>query len=131
VLNQGSFQRLKDYSALAQFVRQGITLQQLVVRENQACRDLIKATRLLENLVVLLAIERLRPMKRCEIEQIHIREPPRGIFACWLRKRLELFPGRALLLPKPGGKRSRASWTGKDGPRNAFRSGFGQFIKDN
>jgi hypothetical protein len=120
MLNHGAFERLKDDPSLAQFIRQSIALQQLVVGKNHPAAHLIKSARPCENLGAHLFRKDRGLSEGREIETVDAGEAPWLILAHGHGHPFETLPCAALLLPKPFGKIRGIGRAGQDRARFGF-----------
>ena len=114
VLDYGALERLKNYAALFQVIRNDVALDELIVRENHSTRVLVETTGILQNIVAVVFRKRRAYSKRRQIEKTDIRESPWLIFSRRVRQCFELLPRCALLITKPIWKIARFARAGEN-----------------
>src|SRR5205807_3790542 len=101
VLDQSSLERLKNNTSPAQRFRKGVTLEQLIVRENQTPRFAIERRRSFKDFDLLIVGRCITQSIGRKIERTDVGKSPGLIFARRIGRRGKFAPALFLLLLKP------------------------------
>ena len=131
VLDHCPLERLKDDAGLTQLFRKNVAFQKMIVGKNKPARGFIKSDGALENFATIGVGQRAARRVGRKIERADIREAPCLIGPRRHGQALELCPGRALLIAKPGGQCPVVyAFEGRRGCQPFPACEFGGFFED-